>query len=73
MPKDIISKELLDMLCCPETKAELVLDGETLVSTDEKTRYRYKITEGIPVLLVDEAEQLPKDEWLKIMQRHKRA
>lgn len=73
MPKDIISKELLDMLCCPETKADLVLDGETLVSTDEKTRYRYKITEGIPVLLVDEAEQLSKDEWLKIMQRHQRA
>lgn len=73
MTKDIISKELLNMLCCPETKADLLLDGETLVSTDEKTRYRYKITEGIPVLLIDEAETLSKDEWLKIMQKHKPA
>lgn len=70
MPKEIISKELLAMLCCPETKASLVLDGESLVSTDDKTRYRYRITEGIPVLLADEAEMLSKEVWLGIMQKH---
>ncbi len=70
MQKEFISKELLDMLCCPETKAALVLDDDTLVSTDAKTRYRFKIKEGIPILLIDEAETLSKAEWEKIMQKH---
>jgi uncharacterized protein YbaR (Trm112 family) len=70
MREEFISKELLDMLCCPETKASLILDDDTLVSTDAKTRYRFKIKEGIPVLLIDEAETLPKAEWEKIMQKH---
>ena len=66
----MISKELLDILCCPETKADLVLDGETLVSTDKKTRRRYKIVDDIPVMLIDESEQLSIDEWTAIMEKH---
>ncbi|MCK7521730.1 MAG: hypothetical protein MZV64_30615 [Ignavibacteriales bacterium] len=52
----MISKELLDILCCPETKADLVLDGNTLVSTDKNTRRRYRIEDDIPVMLIDESE-----------------
>jgi uncharacterized protein YbaR (Trm112 family) len=66
----MISKELLDILCCPETKADLVLDGDTLVSTDSKTRRRYKIIDDIPVMLIDESEQLSYDEWKSIMIKH---
>lgn len=66
----MISKELLDILCCPETKAELVLDGETLVSTDKKTRRRYKIEDDIPIMLIDESEQLSLGEWQAIMKKH---
>jgi hypothetical protein len=66
----MISQELLDILCCPETKADLVLDGDTLVSTDKKTRRRYKIIDDIPVMLIDESEQLSMEEWLAIMKKH---
>jgi uncharacterized protein len=66
----MISKELLDILCCPETKADLVLDGETLVSTDKKTRRRYRIEDDIPIMLIDESEQLSLDEWKSIMSKH---
>ena len=66
----MISKELLDILCCPETKADLVLDGETLVSTDKNTRRRYRIEDDIPVMLIDESEQLTMDEWKTIMKKH---
>ena len=66
----MISKDLLDILCCPETKAELVLDGETLVSTDKKTRRRYRIEDDIPIMLIDESEQLSMEEWTEIMKRH---
>ena len=66
----MISKELLDILCCPESKADLILDGNTLVSTDKKTRRRYKIVDDIPVMLIDESEQMNMDEWTSIMKKH---
>ncbi len=66
----MISKELLDILCCPETKADLVLDGDTLVSTDKETRRRYRIEDDIPIMLIEESEQLSMDEWATIMQKH---
>jgi len=66
----MISKELLDILCCPETKADLVLDGNTLVSTDKITRRRYRIEDDIPVMLIDESEQLSLEEWQAIMRKH---
>jgi uncharacterized protein len=66
----MISKELLEILCCPETKADLVLDGDTLVSTDKKTRRRYKIVDDIPVMLIDESEKLSIEEWTSIMKNH---
>jgi uncharacterized protein len=66
----MISKELLDILCCPETKADLVLDGDTLVSTDKNTRRRYKIENDIPIMLIDESEVLSVEEWEAIMRKH---
>lgn len=66
----MISKELLDILCCPETKADLVLDGNSLVSTDKATRRRYRIEDNIPVMLIDESEQLNLEEWTAIMTKH---
>ena len=66
----MISKDLLDILCCPETKAKLVLDGETLVSTNKKTRRRYRIEDDIPVMLIDESEQLSMEAWTKIMKKY---
>ena len=66
----MISKELLDILCCPESKADLVLDNNTLVSTDKKTRRRYRIENDIPIMLIEESEQLSMDEWKSIMLKH---
>lgn len=66
----MISKELLDILCCPETKADLVLDGDFLVSTDKETRRRYRIEDNIPIMLIEESEQLTIEEWTETMKRH---
>jgi uncharacterized protein YbaR (Trm112 family) len=68
----MISKDLLDILCCPETKADLVLDGETLVSTDKQTRRRYRIEDDIPIMLIEESEILSMEEWEKIMKKYGR-
>ncbi len=68
----MISKELLELLCCPDTKADLVLDGNTLVSVDKNTRRRYRIENDIPIMLIEESEQLRLDEWKVIMLNHGR-
>lgn len=57
----MIDKELLDILACPACKADVVLetaaDGaqEKIVCT--KCRRKYPVRDGIPVMLIDEAEQ----------------
>lgn len=66
----MISKELLDILCCPETKADLVLDENFLVSVDKTTRRRYRIEDDIPIMLIDESEQLDIETWKAIMIKH---
>lgn len=66
----MINKDLLKILCCPETKADLVLEGDTLVSTDKKTRRRYRIENDIPIMLIEESEQLSLEEWSAIMKKH---
>ena len=68
-----ISKDLLEMLVCPLSKAPLVLDGNTLVSTDKETRRRYRIQDGIPDLLIEDAEELDPGTWNEIMKKHGKA
>ena len=68
----MIKQELLDILCCPESKADLVLDGNFLVSTDKTTRRRYRIENDIPIMLIDESEQLDVATWESIMKRHEK-
>jgi uncharacterized protein YbaR (Trm112 family) len=47
-----ISLELLDLLVCPVDKAELRLDGTTLVCTT--CGRTYPIEDGIPNMLIEE-------------------
>jgi len=42
--------------------------GEWLVSTDPETRLRYPVRDGIPVMLVEEAEELTPEDWEKMIQ-----
>ncbi len=65
-----IDPELLELLVCPLSRASLVQDAATLVSTDPETRRRYRIDDGIPILLVDEGEELDEPTWKAIMQAH---
>ena len=66
----MISNELLEILCCPESKADLVLEGNSLISTDKETRRKYKIEDNIPIMLIDESVQLDFEEWQSIMKKH---
>ena len=57
-----------DLLVCPVARTPLVHpDARSLVSCDPATRLRYRVDDGIPVLLPDSGEELPRDEWEQIM------
>jgi len=63
---------LKDILVCPQSKKPLVLEGTRLISVDPETRLHYEIRDGIPIMLVDEAGEMPLDEWAAVMQKHGR-
>ncbi len=50
----MIDKELLNILACPACKADVKLEDEKIICT--KCDRRYPIRDGIPIMLIDEAE-----------------
>lgn len=50
----MIDKELLDILACPLCKKDVRLEGDKIVCT--ACGRRYPIKDGIPIMLIDEAE-----------------
>jgi uncharacterized protein YbaR (Trm112 family) len=57
-----LSKELLEILACPKCKGEVQLqkDGSQIVCA--ACRLAYPVRDGIPVMLIDEAEQLSQEQ-----------
>ena len=68
-----LDKELLSILVCPETHAPLVQVGDWWYSTDPATRKRYPIRDGIPIMLIDEAETVDRAEWERTLSEAKKA
>lgn len=60
--KKLIDKKLLEILACPACKGEIKYDQENEKLICQKCGRRYPIREGIPVMLIDEAEMPSKDE-----------
>jgi uncharacterized protein YbaR (Trm112 family) len=60
----MISPELLDILRCPmnPSRTRLVLEGDRLVC--ERCALKFKVKDGFPVLVVEEAELPPPCESL---------
>ncbi len=69
-PVRMIDKKLLEILACPLSKAPVLLEGERLVSTDPETRRAYRIEEGIPIMLIEEGEQISPEEHAALLARH---
>jgi hypothetical protein len=51
----MIDEELLKILACPLCKTDVILKDDRIVCT--KCKRRYPIREGIPVMLIEEAEK----------------
>jgi len=62
-----IDPEFLAILRCPLSRAPLVLEGDRLLCYESRKAYR--IEDGFPVLLIEEAEEIPED---RIPPEHRR-
>lgn len=57
-----MDKKLLEILVCPLCKGPLVYDKSAQELICRADRLAYPIRDGIPVMLEDEARELPADE-----------
>jgi uncharacterized protein len=51
----MINKQLLEILVCPACQGDVELRDERIVC--RQCRRRYPIQEGIPIMIIDEAEK----------------
>ena len=57
----MIEQSLLDILACPQCKEPIRQDEENSVLVCDKCRIKYPVRDGIPVMLVEEAEPFGDD------------
>ncbi|MEQ8480825.1 MAG: Trm112 family protein [Hoeflea sp.] len=50
---------MLELLVCPFTYGALKYDSQTNELISERARLAYPVRDGIPIMLVSEARQLP--------------
>lgn len=61
----VLDQKLLAILVCPADQGRLLYTGDLLYNP--RLRRAYRIEDGIPVLLVDEARDVGDDEHAKIV------
>jgi len=66
MPLDPL---LLEVLACPEDKGPLLYFPDEDRLYNPRLRRSYAVRDGIPVMLVDEAESVSEDEHQRLMAR----
>ncbi len=57
-----MDKKLLEILVCPVTKGPLIYDKERNELISRSARLAYRIEDGIPIMLADEARELSAEE-----------
>lgn len=57
----MLDDKLLNILVCPEDRGPLLLIGDDEFLYNPRLRHAYRIEDGIPVLLVDEAVAIGDD------------
>ncbi|MEO8815230.1 MAG: Trm112 family protein [Mycobacterium sp.] len=62
----MIDEDLLQILVCPADRGPLLLIGDELLYNPRLHR-AYRIEDGVPVLLVDEARDVGDDEHARLI------
>ena len=56
-----IDEKLLEILVCPISKGQLIYDQKNQELICRESKLAYKIKDGIPVMLADEARKISDD------------
>jgi uncharacterized protein len=64
----MVDHTLLSILVCPQDRGPLLLVADELLY-NPRLRRAYRIEDGIPVLLIDEARDVDDDEHARLMER----
>lgn len=64
-----LDPQLLEILACPEDKGPLLYFEDEDVLYNPRLRRRYRIDDGIPVMLIDEAEAADDAEHDRLVAR----
>lgn len=62
-----LDPRLLEILACPKDKGPLLYFEHEESLYNPRLRLRYRITDGIPVMLIDEAETLDDAEHERLL------
>jgi uncharacterized protein YbaR (Trm112 family) len=73
----VLAPELVDVMVCPKSKQPVVYFPRGEADRDEAdafllcpaSRLRYRIDDGVPVFLIEEATEMPASEVERLVQR----
>lgn len=64
---ETLDPRLLAILACPEDKGPLLYFADEQTLYNPRLKRRYEIREGIPVMLIDEAQTVSDDEHARLL------
>lgn len=64
-----LDPKLLEILACPKDKGPLLYFPDEDALYNPRLKLRYRITDDIPVMLIDEAETLSDDEDKRLLDK----
>ncbi|MEO7836689.1 MAG: Trm112 family protein [Acidimicrobiales bacterium] len=62
-----LDQKLLEILACPEDKGPLLYFVDEASLYNPRLKRRYAIRDGIPIMLIDEAETVGTDEHQRLL------
>jgi uncharacterized protein YbaR (Trm112 family) len=65
--KAVLQPDLLEILVCPESKQPLVYFAEESFLYCPASKLKFRIDDGIPVMLISEAVRVPADEAERLL------
>ena len=67
MAENALDPQLLEILACPEDKGPLVYFAEEGCLYNPRLRRRYEVRDGIPIMLIDEAQTVSEEEGARLV------
>jgi uncharacterized protein YbaR (Trm112 family) len=63
----VLDPKLLEILACPKDKGPLLYFSDEESLYNPRLKMRYRITDDIPIMLIDEAETIDDDEDRRLL------